>query len=134
MVLFPGRELVFGWFLDAFAVAVPAPGKGVAEDVADGLAPCPGEVLRGGGGVAGGVVTGDADGDDERDRVGVGSALAGGFGFQAAWCLADDEECPGFLADQLGRPRSQDEPGAAEPGLELAIAVLSGPLKSRSST
>jgi hypothetical protein len=123
---FQGREVVFGLFSDAFVVPVAAAGQDVGEQVADGLAACQVQAARGDDGVAGGVVAGDADGHGERDPVRVEAGLPGGVGFQGAERLVDGEECEQFLADQLGGPGAQYERGAAQPGLQLGVAVLDG--------
>jgi hypothetical protein len=80
-VTLPGRrawprflagEGVLRRFLDALALPVPPPGQEIVEDVADGLAACPGQARAG----EPGVVAGDANGDGEgallvkRDDVG----------------------------------------------------------------
>ena len=82
--LFDGREVVFRVFPGAFVVAVPAAGQGVAEEVADGLAACQFQAVRGDDGLAGGMVAGDADGHREGNPVGVDAGLPRGFGFQGA--------------------------------------------------
>jgi len=65
-------------FPDAFVLAVAAAGQEVAQEVADGLASCQVQAVRGDDGVAGGVVAGDADGHGEGDPVGVDAGLPGG--------------------------------------------------------
>jgi hypothetical protein len=89
---FHGREVVFRLFPDAFVVAVSPAGQGVAEQVADGLAACQCQAVRGDDGLAGGMVAGEADGHREGDPVGVDAGLPRSFGFQGAERLVDGEE------------------------------------------
>jgi hypothetical protein len=65
-------------------LAVPPPRQDVGEEIADGLAACQVQAVRGDDGVTGGVVAGDADGHREGDPVGVDAGLLRGFGFQSA--------------------------------------------------
>ena len=107
---------------------VPARGQEAGEHVGDGVLAGAGQALRGGDGELGaGVVTGDAGGDGEGQLARVDAGLAGGVVFHLAYRLAQGQERPHFLAGRLGGPGPQDEPGAAQPGLDLGVAVLGLP-------
>ncbi len=47
LAAFSGREGILRRFLDALALPVPPPGQEIVEDVADGLAACPGQAKAG---------------------------------------------------------------------------------------
>ena len=71
-----------------------------------------------------GVVAGDAEGDGEGDPVGVSSGGARGLGPERAQRLVDGQEGEQLLAGQVRGLGPKDELGAAQPGLQLAEAVL----------
>src|SRR5580698_1142596 len=98
---------------------------GGGGDVCDGVAAGAVEVC--GALPAGGVVAGGADGDGEGDAAGADAGAGGGAGPQRAQGLADDQEREQFLAGQVRGPGAEGESGAAQPGLQLAVAVLAFP-------
>ena|ERR1039457_7194525 len=69
LAAFLSGEGVLRGFLDVLALPVSPPGQEIAEDVADGLAACPGEAWSDEAGRGAGVVAGDADGHREGDAV-----------------------------------------------------------------
>ena len=97
------------------------------EQVGDGLLECLVQGGWSGGGLVADLVAGQAQGDGERDSVGVGPGGLRRVEAQAAQRLVDGEEGEDLLADQLRAARAQDDLGPAQPGLQFAVAQLDLP-------
>jgi len=79
------------------------------------------------GGPGGDVAAQGAQGDGVGDAVGVEGGGGGGAGAGGVDELAGAQQGPGFLLDAGGVAGAQDAAGAAEEGLEFAVAGFGFP-------